>query len=88
MAGNPLHMSGSESRQAVYTREFAARLSEECGVPVVFWDERLTTVQAERILREAGATIEQRKKAVDKLSAVLLLESYLEAQSHNREERV
>lgn len=55
---------------------------------MVFWDERLTTVQAERILREAGATIEQRKKAVDKLSAVLLLESYLEAQSHAREERV
>jgi putative Holliday junction resolvase len=88
LAGNPLHMSGSESRQAVYTREFANRLSEESGIPVVFWDERLTSVQAERILREARATIEQRKKAVDKLSAVLLLESYLEAHRTIGEERI
>ena len=80
LVGNPLHMSGTESRQAVYTREFAERLRTETGVPVVYWDERLTTVEAERVLREANATLAQRKKAVDRLAAVLLLESYLDSQ--------
>ena len=80
LVGNPLHMSGTESRQAVYSREFAERLRTETGVPVVYWDERLTTVEAERVLREAKASLDQRKKAVDRLAAVLLLESYLDAQ--------
>jgi putative Holliday junction resolvase len=79
LVGNPLHMSGTESRQALYTREFAARLGSETGLPIVYWDERLTTVEAERVLREARATLDQRKKAVDRLAAVLLLESYLDA---------
>ncbi len=79
LIGKPLHMSGDESRQSAYTREFADRLHEQTGIPVVYWDERLTTVEAERMLRTAGANLEQRKKAVDRLSAVLLLQSYLEA---------
>jgi putative holliday junction resolvase len=77
LIGKPLHMSGDESRQSEYTREFAARLSEHLKLPVVFWDERLTSVEAGRILRAGGATLEQHKKSVDRLSAVLLLESYL-----------
>jgi putative pre-16S rRNA nuclease len=79
LVGNPLHMSGSDSRQAAYTREFAERLHTETGIPVVYWDERLTTVEAERVLREANASLDQRKKAVDRLAAMLLLESYLDA---------
>lgn len=78
LVGRPLHMSGAESRQSEYTIEFAGRLGEYLGLPVVFWDERLTSAEAERLLRQAGATLEQRKKAVDRMSAVLLLESYLE----------
>ena len=78
LVGRPLHMSGDESRQSEYTTEFAARVGECLGVPIVFWDERLTSVEAERMLREAGANLERRKKAVDRLAAVLLLESYLE----------
>ena len=77
LVGRPLHMSGSESAQSEYTREFAERLAEYLALPVVYWDERLTSVEAGRVLREAGATLEQRKKAVDRMSAVLLLESYL-----------
>lgn len=77
LIGKPLHMSGDESRQSEYTREFADRLYQHLGLPVVFWDERLTSAEAERILRMAGASLEQRKKAVDRMSAVLLLESYL-----------
>jgi putative Holliday junction resolvase len=80
LIGRPLHMTGSESRQSVYTEEFAARLSEHCGVPTLLWDERLTTLEAERVLRLANAPLDERKRAVDRLSAVLLLESYLENQ--------
>lgn len=78
LVGKPIHMSGAESRQSEYTREFAERLAAELELPVTYWDERLTSMEAERLLREAGSTLEQRKKAVDRLSAVLLLESYLE----------
>lgn len=77
LVGRPLHMSGSESRQSEYTKEFAERLGEVCGLPIVYWDERLTSVEAERVLRTAGASLETRKQAVDQLAAVLLLESYL-----------
>jgi putative Holliday junction resolvase len=77
LVGKPLHMSGSESRQSEYTREFAGRLQQHLKLPVVFWDERLTSAEAERMLRIAGATLEQRRRAVDRMSAVLLLESYL-----------
>jgi putative Holliday junction resolvase len=79
LIGKPLHMSGDESRQSSYTREFAERLRQVTGLPVVYWDERLTSAEAERVLRQAHATIEQRKKAIDRLAAVLLLESYLDS---------
>lgn len=77
LIGKPLHMSGDESRQSEYTREFAERLGKHLGLPIVYWDERLTSKEAERMLRAAGASLEQKKKSVDRLSAVLLLESYL-----------
>jgi putative holliday junction resolvase len=79
--GNPVHMSGREGRQTEYARDFAERLQHRTGVPVTFWDERLTTVQAARVLRESGIGIEKRAAAVDKLAAVILLESFLDAQN-------
>jgi putative Holliday junction resolvase len=79
LIGDPLHMSGDQSRQAQYIRDFAARLTERTGIPVKFWDERLTTVQAHRVLRESGISIEKRAKAIDRLAAVILLESYLDS---------
>ena len=85
LVGRPLHMSGSESAQSAYTREFAERLGQHLALPVVYWDERLTTVEASRLLREAGATLAARKKAVDRVSAVLLLESYLAHRSAHAE---
>ena len=81
LIGDPLHMSGDQSRQAQYIRDFAARLTERTGVPVKFWDERLTTVQAHRVLRESGISIEKRAKAIDRLAAVILLESYLDSRA-------
>ncbi len=80
LMGNPLHMSGQEGRQAAYARDFAARLEKKTGIEVQFWDERLTTVEAQRVLRESGISIEKRARAVDRLAAVILLESYLERQ--------
>jgi putative holliday junction resolvase len=79
LVGNPLHMSGDESRQSLYTRDFAERLTRRIGIPLRFWDERLTSVEAGRVLKESGISIEKRAKAVDRLSAVILLNSYLDA---------
>jgi putative Holliday junction resolvase len=79
LVGNPLHMSGRESRQADYIRDFAGRVQQRTGVSVTFWDERLTTVEALRVLKESGISIEKRARAVDRLSAVILLESYLDS---------
>ena len=83
LMGHPLHMSGVEGRQAVYTREFAGRLARLSGKEVKFWDERLTTVEAQRVLRKSGISIEKRARAVDQLAAVILLESYLDGQGEN-----
>jgi putative Holliday junction resolvase len=79
LMGNPLHMSGAESRQAEHVRDFATRLSGAAQVPVEYWDERLTTVAAQRVLKESGISIQKRAQAVDRLAAVILLESYLDS---------
>jgi putative Holliday junction resolvase len=80
LMGHPLHMSGREGRQAAYTREFAERLQQRTGLAIKFWDERLTTVEAQRVLRQSGISIEKRARAVDQLAAVILLESYLDSE--------
>lgn len=79
LMGKPLHMSGDEGRQVEYTREFADRLHAATGIPVEYWDERLTTVEAQRVLRGSGISSRKRGQAVDRLAAVLLLESYLDS---------
>lgn len=79
LMGNPVHMSGHEGRQSDYSRDFAKRLQESAGVDVKLWDERLTTVEAQRVLRESGISLQKRNQAVDRLSAVILLESYLDS---------
>ena len=79
LMGHPLNMNGSEGRQAVYTRDFAERLRERTGLTVWFWDERLTSKEAERVLKQSGISIEKRAKAIDRLAAVILLASFLDA---------
>lgn len=81
LMGFPLHMSGDEGRQTGYTREFAEKLTGRTGLEVRYWDERLTSAEAERLLKSSGISIAKRAKAVDQLSAQILLESYLAAQS-------
>lgn len=77
--GLPLHLSGGSGRQAEHARHFAGALARHSGVEVVLWDERLTTVEASRVLRESGVSLEKRKRAVDRLSAVLILQNYLDS---------
>jgi len=79
LIGNPLHMSGVEGRQSMWVREFAEAIEAEAGCPVQLWDERLTTVEASRVLRQSGISIEKRARAVDRLAAVILLQSYLDS---------
>jgi putative Holliday junction resolvase len=79
LLGNPLNMSGSEGRQSEWVREFARDLQNRARIPVELWDERLTTVEASRVLRASGVGIEKRASAVDRLAAVILLQSYLDS---------
>ena len=79
LMGNPIGMRGQEGRQSGWVREFAAALEEYTRVPVKLWDERLTSVEAGRVLRASGISIEKRAAAVDRLSAVILLQSYLDS---------
>ncbi len=79
LMGNPVHMSGQEGRQSDYSRDFGERLKAFTGVDIKLWDERLTTVEAQRVLRESGISLQKRNQAVDRLSAVILLESYLDS---------
>ncbi len=79
LMGNPMNMRGGEGRQSVWVREFAAALESQTKIPVKLWDERLTSVEAGRVLRASGISIEKRAKAVDRLSAVILLQSYLDS---------
>ena len=79
LMGNPVHMSGQEGRQSDYSRDFGERLKAFAGVDIKLWDERLTTVEAQRVLRESGISLQKRNQAVDRLSAVILLESYLDS---------
>ncbi len=79
LLGNPIGMRGKEGRQSGWVREFAAELEEHTRLPVKLWDERLTSVEAGRVLRASGISIEKRAAAVDRLSAVILLQSYLDS---------
>src|SRR6202163_3772299 len=76
LMGNPVNMSGREGRQSDYARDFGERLRAATGVDVKLWDERLTTVEAQRVLRQSGISLQKRTQAVDRLAAVILLESY------------
>ena len=76
--GLPLLMNGEEGSAAARAREFGARVEASLNLPVVMWDERLTTVQAERHLVESNLRRERRKELRDSLSAMFLLQSILD----------
>ena len=78
--GHPLNMDGTQGFQTQKVREFAEKLTE-AGLAVEFYDERMTTVLAEGALLEADMRRENRKKKVDMVAAVMILQSYLDAQA-------
>jgi putative holliday junction resolvase len=78
VVGLPLRMSGAEGAQSEKMRAFADELRKKLGLPVHLWDERLTSAEANRFLRETELSIEKRGKAVDRMAAVLILQSWME----------
>ena len=77
--GLPKHMNATEGVRAELTYEFKDKLERRTGLPVALWDERLTTVAADRLMMEAGIRRENRKEYVDKIAASIILQSYLDA---------
>ena len=84
VVGLPLRLSGAEGTQAEKMRRFADDLQSHFGVTVHLWDERWTSTEANRLLREADLSIEKRGKAVDRMAAVLILQSWLESRSNRK----
>lgn len=81
VVGLPVHMSGRRGPEAAAAETFAVRLEQELGVPVKTLDERWTTVEAERSLRESGARGRRRRQQVDAVAATLLLRTFLARES-------
>ena len=79
VVGLPVHLDGREGAKASAARAFGLWLGEVTGLPVVFWDERFTTVEAESALWQAGLTHRRRKARRDRVAAQILLQAYLDA---------
>ena len=81
--GNPLNLDGSSGRQAERIVDFASRLRESTRLQVVLWDERFTSLSAERVLIEGGVRRERRKQVIDQMAAAIMLQSYLDSQNRH-----
>lgn len=82
--GLPKNMNATEGVRVELTNEFKEKLERRTGLPVVMWDERLTTVAADKIMMEAGVRRENRKDYVDKIAASLILQGYLDRRQHEQ----
>lgn len=76
--GLPLTLDGRETDAARRVRQLGQRLAERLGCPVRYWDERFTTVQAERTLLQADMSRKKRRQVIDKLAAAIILQSFLD----------
>ena len=79
VVGHPLHLSGGAGERAHHTERFAEALGAFLDVPVVLQDERLSSVEADRALREAGASGRERRRTVDRSAATVILQAWLDA---------
>lgn len=84
--GLPKHMNATEGVRVELTEEFRDKLMRRTGLPVYLWDERLTTVAADRIMMEAGIRREHRKDHVDRIAASLILQGYLDRRNMRKED--
>ncbi len=78
VVGLPKHMNDSEGDRAALTREFAEKLGRRTGLEIIMWDERMTTIMAERVLQESGVRREDRKTYIDSVAATFILQDYLD----------
>lgn len=81
VVGLPLRMSGTEGTQSQKMRLFAGEIERRFSLPVHLWDERLTSAEANRVLRESEMSIKRRGEVVDRLAAVLILQSWMAARN-------
>jgi putative holliday junction resolvase len=81
VVGLPLRMSGAEGIQSDKMQVFAEKLRKRFRLPVHVWDERLTSAEANRLLRETDLSIEKRGRAVDRMAAILILQGWMENRS-------
>lgn len=79
VVGYPLRLSGTEGAQADKMQFFAEELRKKFGLPVHLWDERLTSAQANRLLRETEMSVRRRGQVVDRLAAVLILQGWMDS---------
>ena len=84
--GLPKNMNNTEGERVEKTKAFGEMLERRTGLPVHYWDERLTTVAAEQILMESGVRRENRKAVIDKVAAGLILQGYLDRMNMNKDE--
>ena len=82
VVGLPKNMNNTVGERAEACMEFAKNLERRTGLEVVMWDERLTTVSAEKALMESGVRRENRKAVIDQIAAVFILQGYLDSQSN------
>ena len=80
--GFPKNMNNTIGERAQKSLELKEMLERRCGLPVIMWDERLTTVEANRTLMESGVRRENRSKSVDMIAAVFILQGYLDAKAN------
>lgn len=81
--GLPKKMNNEEGDRCKQTREFGEMLARRCSLPVIYQDERLTTVEADAVLAEGGVQKERRKQYIDKMAASIILQAYLERNAHS-----
>ena len=82
VVGYPKHLNNTVGERAKKAEEFAENIKRRTGLPVELQDERLTTVEAHRVLDAVNAGLEKKKEVVDKLAAVLILQSYLDRMNY------
>ncbi len=85
VVGLPVHLDGHESQKSREARQFGQWLEHTTGVPIDYFDERFTSVEAEAILGEANLTKKRRKARIDQLAAQIMLSAYLEAGARSQE---
>lgn len=81
VVGLPLNMNGSEGPRAEESRKLGELIADQTGLPVHYWDERLTTVAAERVLIEADVSRQKRRQVIDQLAATIILQGWLDART-------